>query len=177
METIARPYARAAFSIAKDQDGIVSWSDLLERLGSMMQVKELSAVIKNPVFQDTQKMGLFESVLGDIGNGDLNQEQQNFLQLLLKSRRAEYLPAISKMFAVMRQKQENIVEVNITSAYELDDNERAKLTDKITKVIGKKASINLQVEPSLVGGLIIEWNGKVMDASIFGKLEKLTAAL
>lgn len=177
METIARPYSRAVFAIAKDQDTINSWSELLESLSSLVQVKELANVIKNPVVQKKDKLQLLEAVLASIESIKLNAEQQKFLQLLINNRRTEFLPAINKIFTDMRRKAENLVEVNITSAYELDEAESDKLTQQITDTIGKKASINLRVDSALVGGVIIEWDGKVKDASILGKLEKLAAAL
>ncbi len=177
METIARPYARAAFALAKDQSAVKPWSELLDNLSGLVQVKELANVIKNPVLQKGEKLQLLEDVLDGVGSAKLNAEQKNFLQLLISNGRVECLPAINKIFVAMQQKEENLIEVNITSAYELDEAESDKLTKQITDSIGKKASVNLRVDSALVGGVIIEWDGKVKNASILGKLEKLAAAL
>lgn len=180
METIARPYARAVYSIAKDQDAISIWSDMLEALSNLVQVKELASAINNPVLQKDKKLQLLTDVLSSDDSASLNkvnQEQKNFLQLLIANGRVEFLPAISKMFTEMRQQEENLIEINITSAYELAAEESDKLAQQIASQVGKKASINLKVDPALVGGVIVEWDGKVKDASILGKLNKLVAAL
>lgn len=175
METIARPYARAAFAIAREAREVEKWSEFLNKLAQYVLVNHCIEVLKNPIVKHNEKMSLLFSIFDS--QEELNTEQKNFLSLLLINDRANFLPVIQEIFMQMKQLIENTIDINVTTAYKLDSDEEFKIAEKLGKMTGRKANIIQQLDTSLIGGLIIEWDGKTLDCSIKGKLEKLRANL
>ena len=176
METIARPYARAVFAVAQQSKNATEWLGFLENLAAALKNKELLGYMKNPLLNNQAKADFLFSVAEGM-KSKVSDEQKRFLELLVRYRRVDCLPAIAKLFAISQQQAENFTEVFITSAHELSDQEKADLEGSLVKRIGKKVRIKEQIDQSLLGGAVIEWDDKIIDGSVRGKLEKLTARL
>ena len=174
METIARPYARAIFSLAKEDDRIDEWMILLEHLAALMRIKDFAVAVKDPTQSIKDKSDMLVKALADLNIGD---KEKNLIFLLIDKRRFEMVATIRDLLAKMRSDADNKLEINISTAYELSDEERQNLVAKFSSISGKQASIKEKVDKSLIGGLIIEWDGETLDSSIRGRLEKLSASL
>ena len=187
METIARPYARAAFATAQQAQQVQDWFEFFCGLERFIRSKQLVDTLKNPTISKKDKMSLFLSLFAEGGEGttssatsalpELKQPQKNFLSIILADRRVEYLPAMKELFNQMKLAAENTINVQVTTAYKLEEKEKSNIAQLIGKLTDKKADIIEEVDASLIGGVIIEWDGKTMDHSIKGKLDKLRTNL
>ena len=195
METIARPYARAAFATAQQAQQVQDWFEFFCELEMFIRSKQLVDTLKNPTISRKDKMSLFISLFAKAGGGEqtageqqttsvatsatpeLKEPQKNFLAMVLANRRVEYLPAMKELFNLMKLAAENTINVQVTTAYKLEEKEKSNIAMLIGKLTDKKADIIEEVDASLIGGVIIEWDGKTMDHSIKGKLDKLRTNL
>ena len=194
METIARPYARAAFATAQQAQQVQDWFEFFCELERFIRSKQLVDTLKNPTISRKDKMSLFLSLFAkaegkeqtageqtagkeQAATSELKEPQKNFLAMVLANRRVEYLPAMKELFNLMKLAAENTINVQVTTAYKLEEKEKSNIAMLIGKLTDKKADIIEEVDASLIGGVIIEWDGKTMDHSIKGKLDKLRTNL
>jgi F-type H+-transporting ATPase subunit delta len=168
--TLARPYARAAFSLAREQGRLPQFSQ---------QLAFAAIAVAQPVVQ---------SVLGDprIGAGDLvdvllppdgDAVFRQFLVVLGENRRLPLLPEIAGLFDELRADAEKVVKATITSAQALDAAELAKLTESLRKRFGREVEVSTAVDAALIGGAVIDAGDVVIDGSLRTKLARLGAAL
>jgi F-type H+-transporting ATPase subunit delta len=170
--TIARPYAEAAFKLAREQGAMPSWNDALGRLAAVANAPEARAVVGNPNLTVAQLAGLFSD-----SSGVLTQEQKNFVTMLAQNDRLSVLPEISAMFAKLQHGQEGVVDAHVESAFPLSDAQLAEIVKTLEAKVGKKVSATASVNADLIGGVSIKIGDEVMDTSVRGKLAQLSKSL
>lgn len=169
METIARPYARAAFHVAQETGRLDAWSHFLKFLASCLADKFFAAHLMNPTITKEEKV----ERLRDLSPRELDSHQQNFLQLILLNNRIGFVLAMVRLFEEMKLKQAQEAVAQIKTAFPLDKAEETRLMEFLSRRSGGKVNLAMTVDPDLKGGLIIELDGKTTDYSIKGKLDKL----
>ncbi|HFB63906.1 MAG TPA: F0F1 ATP synthase subunit delta [Aeromonadales bacterium] len=175
--TIARPYAKAAFEFALENKALARWSTALDQLAVIAGDEDVIAFVKNPKVTSDQRLALFESLFKAIAGETEDKKIVNFIQLLAINNRLLALPAIAEQFTVLKADHEKTVEVELTSAIELSDELKGKFASKLAKKLGRKVSIQNNVDPSLIGGLIVKAEDLVIDGSISGRIAKLSESL
>lgn len=170
--TIARPYAEAAFKLAREQGAMPSWNDALSRLAAIAHAPEAQAVVGNPNLTVSQLAGLFSD-----SSGALSQEQKNFVTMLAQNDRLSVLPEIASMFNKLQHEQEGIVDAHVESAYPLSDAQLADIVKTLEARVGKKVTATSSVNAELIGGVSIRIGDEVMDTSVRGKLAQLSKSL
>jgi F-type H+-transporting ATPase subunit delta len=170
--TIARPYAEAAFKLAREQGAMPSWNDALGRLASVANAPEARAVVGDPNLTVAQLATLFSD-----SSGTLTQEQKNFVTMLAQNDRLSVLPEISTMFAKLQHGQEGVVDAHVESAFPLSDAQLAEIVKTLEAKVGKKVSATASVNGDLIGGVSIKIGDEVMDTSVRGKLAQLSKSL
>ena len=172
--TIARPYARAAFSYALDQaQGLNSWSKMLALLAVASSEKLVLEALDDPLLSGVEEANLLIGVLGD----ELSEEAKNFVTVLAGYSRIELLPNIAEMFELLKANQEKTMEVEVTSAFEVTDGEKIALSEALRKKLQREIKLETSVDPNLLGGVVIKAEDTVIDDSVRGKLQKLSNAL
>ena len=171
--TVARPYSRAVFEIAREEDALAGWSEFLER-GAMAAADErVQALIGNPAVSREELAQLFIEVCGDTAGAN----GTNFLKLLAENGRMDWLPEIASRFEVLRADAENIVDVQLTSAVELDAEQRDSFAASLKKRLGREVRLHCDTDEKLLGGAIIRAGDLVIDGSLSGRLERLAGAV
>jgi len=170
--TIARPYAEAAFKLARELGSLPAWSDALRRL---------AAVAANPVAHDligTPQLSVSQvaSLIADAA-GELSAEQRNFVQVLAENERLSVLPEVAGQFEALRNDFENVVDAQISSAFPLSDAQVAEIVGTLAAKHGRQVKASVTVDPDLIGGVSIRVGDEVTDASVRGKLAQLASAL
>ena len=166
LATIARPYARAAFMHAQGAGAFKAWGDLLDAAAVAVADERIRAAIGAPQRTKGAAAELVVSVLGAAGVA-VDSGAKNFLALLGENRRLETLPAIAAQFAELRAAAENIVDVTVVSAMALDAGQQAKL----------KTALHESVDPTLLGGAVIQAGDLVIDGSLKGRLARLATQM
>jgi len=170
--TIARPYAEAAFKLARDQGSMPAWNDALGRLAAIARAPEAQGLIGNPNLTVTQLASVFAD-----SAGTLTQEQKNFVTMLAQNDRLAVLPEIAGMFGKLQHAQEGVVDAHVESAYPLSDAQLAEIVTTLEARVGKKVSATSSVNAELIGGVAIHIGDEVMDTSVRGKLAQLSKSL
>jgi F-type H+-transporting ATPase subunit delta len=172
--TIARPYARAAFSAALDDaSGLVSWSRMLNLLGAAVILEPVHQALDNPRLTTAEEGALLLDIMGE----ELSDKGKNFVAVLAEYGRIQLLPTIYDLFELMKAHHEKTMDVTLTSAYEVSDQDAEKLSAALKKRLQRDIHFSATVDRSLLGGVIIRTEDIVIDNSVRGKLEKLAQAL
>lgn len=171
--TIARPYASAVFEQAQDEGNLEQWSLLLDNLSTIVRDPQMRMILSNPNVSDAQLLELVNDVLDE----QLSTTATNFIKVLIQSNRLGFVPNISALYEDKRAEAEGRMDVNVISAYELEQGQQAQIAEAMGKKLGKKISIKPQLDNHLIGGMIIRAGDSVIDASIRGRLTELQNTL
>ena len=171
--TIARPYAQATLALAKEQNALQQWSEMLQFASAVAADEEMAALIDSPKLSGEQTAELFLDICGD----KLNEHGKNFVRVLADNDRLDVLAEITELFEIERAQSEGTVEAQVISAVELNDTQKSKITESLKKRLGRDVTLDCSVDASIVGGAIIRAGDVVIDGSVTGKLNKLAAAL
>lgn len=171
--TIARPYAEAAFQLAKAEHGLQAWAEALERMAAVAANPEMKACIENPRLLPAQLAQLFLGVVGDV----LSPEQQNFVHVLVANERLDVLREISDLFLELKNSAEGTKEALIASAFALAPADLKALVADLENRFQCKIQASVSIDSELIGGVKIAVGDQVIDASVRGKLAAMAAAL
>ena len=170
--TIARPYAEAAFKLAREQNALPSWSDALSRLAVVAGTDVARELIGNPQLSNAQVAGVVADAAGQLG-----AEQKNFVQVLADNERLAVLPEISTLFDELRNEHEGVLDAQISSAYPLVEQQVDDIVATLRQKYGKQIKATVHVDADLIGGVAIRIGDEVIDASVRGKLAQMAGAL
>jgi F-type H+-transporting ATPase subunit delta len=168
MEEIAEVYARSLFEVAKEHDEL---EEVHEQLGAFADVlaenRQLQVFFFSPYFSSEEKK---DNVPKVIEGG--NEYFVRFLQVLAEKHRLPVLFRIRRAFDEMWAKEQNLLEVSVTSAVELDEETVKGIGKKIEEQTGQRVELSSTVDPELIGGIVIRVGNKVLDASVRNRLER-----
>ena len=173
LTTLARPYAKAAFEFALEQKNLAGWSDMLAFLSMVSKDEAMVNLLDSP---SITKEKAAEAVLL-VAKEKLNDHGSNFVRQLASNGRLELLPEILALFEANKAEYEKTVDVDLTSAIALTEQQLSQFGERLESQLGRKVNINCQTDPSVMGGLIIRAGDLVIDASIRGKLDDLADSL
>src|SRR5437763_5864589 len=148
MAVVARTYARALFGAAKDAGRLDAIRDELDGfVSALREVPELRALIRNPELDPRAKAGVLQAVLQES-----DELLVNFVRVVTEKGRAPMLEEIAREYDALVAAEEQILEVQLTTAYELSDDEAASITDQIESASGRRVEAARTVDPDLIGG-------------------------
>ncbi len=173
--TLARPYARAAFGIARDEgtaskESFAAWSQALGFAAQVAADPRVAGILANPKLSDDEAVTLLASP----GAGET---VARFLRMLSENRRMELLPEIAGLYEELRHEAERVVKAKVTSAAALPDAELESIRAALRTRFGREVDLDTAIDESLIGGAVIDAGDVVIDGSLKGKLTRLQAAL
>lgn len=175
--TVARPYAKAVFLIAKEENSISGWSNLLAVLDEISADVEASDFISRPDFSLQEKTQFLQTAVATLLKRKLTNQEANFLSVILSAKRYEMFPSIRQAYDEMVLSDESIIEVELVSAFEVKESENEMFVKALEKHFQKSIKLNVSIDPNLIGGAVIKAGDWVMDGSIKGRLEQMTSFL
>jgi F-type H+-transporting ATPase subunit delta len=171
--TLARPYAQAIYSLAKETDALDAWSGALAFLKSVANDATFQATVSAPDIQVTDVEDLFLSICSD----QVTEEVRNFIRLLVRNGRLSVLDDVAKQYESLKADDEGVVSAIIKSAFDLDETQVRAITEILSKKLEKKISPSVTTDPNLIGGIKVYVGDKVWDASVRGRLQHMAATL
>lgn len=168
--TLARPYARAAFAVAREAGALPAWSAALGFAARVAAEPQVAVLLDNPKLTRADVVAL----LSPDGAQDAFH---NLLGLLFDNRRLPLLPEIAGLFDELRFEAERVVRAKVTSAATLADAELETIKAALRKRFGREVEIETAIDESLIGGALISASDIVIDGSVKGKLARLQTAL
>ena len=171
--TLARPYARAAFSLARDAGALAGWSDALGFAARVAADPQVASLLGNPKLTTANAVELLSPPTVAIDADTFAR----FIGLLADNRRLSLLPEIAGLFDELRFEAERVVKARVTSATALPAGELETIKAALKKRFGREVDIETAVDEDLIGGAVIDAGDVVIDGSLRGKLGRLQAAL
>ena len=169
MAVAERLYAKALFEAAEDSGRVDAVQRDLGAFADAVEASpELTAFLANPQVDPAAKVG----VLGELSEGS-DELVHNFLRLIALKGRAGQIPGIRDEFQALVDRAQGRVAVELTTAFELSDDEAASIVAQIEESSGRKVEATRKVDPELVGGMILQAGSLRVDASVRGRLERL----
>jgi F-type H+-transporting ATPase subunit delta len=173
LTTIARPYAEAAFRIARDANALPVWSEMLRFLGDVATDPQAAAALDNPKLTAGDKTALLLSIAGE----RLDATGRNFVRVLVDADRVAVLPQIRALFEELKNDADGVAKARIDSAFPLSDAQTAELTAALEKRFGRKIEATVNVDPALGGGARITVGDTVIDGTIEAQLAQMATQL
>jgi F-type H+-transporting ATPase subunit delta len=168
--TLARPYARAAFSIARDGGDFAAWSDALGFSARVAADPQAAALLGHPKLSQAEAVALLSPDAAPASYAD-------FLALLAANRRLAALPEIAGLYEELRADAERVVRATVTSASALPAAELDGLRVALARRFGREVQLETAVDEALIGGAVIDAGDVVIDGSLRGKLARLQPSL
>ena len=169
MEEIATVYARSLFEVAQEQDKLDLIRDQLGAFSdALSETRELQVFFFSPYFSTQEKQdGLDRAVSG------ADPAVVNFLKLLIENHRMPVVFRVRRAFEDLWREENKLLPVQVTSAVELDKGTVKQIGDRIAEQTGRKVDLSAQVEPDILGGIVVRVGNSVLDASVRNRLEQL----
>ena len=171
---VSMRYAASLLDLAVEKNMLDTITSDIELIISVMvKSLDLGRALENPVIRPETKV----SILDEIFKSKVDPETLHFIKFLVKKGRENLLQEIADKFLELKDEKLGIVNVNVRTAFELTDEQRNELKNKIESILNKKARFKIKVEPDVVGGFIAQVNDTVYDASVKHQLEILKQQL
>src|SRR5262249_9030976 len=164
-----RMYARALFEAAQEAKRVDAVaSDLAALAAAMDDVPELRAFLRNPQIEPAGKA----AVLAEL-SADADELVRNFVRLAPEKGPAGEIVEFSAELEALVAQAQNRLSVELTTSYELSDKEAAAIVKTIEKASGRSVEATRTVDPSLIGGIVLQVGSHRADGSVRGRLERL----
>lgn len=171
--TIARPYARAVYTLARERSATEQWSSQLQVLAEVVTQDSIAPLLTNPRISADQLATILIEAAGD----SLVDGLPNLIRLLAARKRLSLLQEIATIFEALRQEQEGRVHADITVSHEIDDAHLNAIQAALARKLARQVDVSVSQDPSLIGGAIIKAGDVVIDGSMRGQLSELASAL
>ena len=170
--TIARPYAQAAFDVAKGEGNLAGWAVFLEAAATLASNEDVRQLAQNPKVAKSQLASLFDEAAKPVSDS-----QKNFLRTMIEQSRVDALPAVYEAFVAHKNAFEGSADAHIVTAYAMNDAQLQELVAALEKKLGKKLKPEVSVDESLIGGFCVTVGDEVLDMSVRAKLARMQSAL
>lgn len=172
--TLARPYAKAAFEEALATASLPVWTEALALAAQVVVEPRVATLVASPSLTSAQKATMLIDVCGD---EVLPQPARNFIRVLAENKRLPLLPQVHELFLAFKAAQEQSVDLEVTSAFEVTAEQSAELAAAIGRKLQRTVRVTSTVDKSLIGGMVIRTDDLVIDGSVRGRLAKLSEAM
>lgn len=172
--TAARRYAEAAFELARGEDALDAWAEDLRSAAAIAADEQVERVLDNPAIALAER----ESAIDAAFEGKVREPVRRLATLLLRRNRSSLLPAVSREFDRLLDRERGVVTAIVTSAAPLSDDDLAIVRRRVTSMRdASTVQLEQRVDESLIGGLTVRVGDRLIDASVRGRLERLRAQL
>lgn len=171
--SIARPYAKAVFDLAQQENAFDAWTAALEQLAVISNDADFSALVSDPRVEGAKVAEL----LTDLAKDSLPEGGANLIKLLVQNDRVQSLVDINQQYTDLVAKANALVNADVITAKPLTEDQKSSLAAALEQRLGLKVQLEETVDPDLIGGAVIKAGDMVIDGSAKGRIEKLTTAL
>jgi F-type H+-transporting ATPase subunit delta len=177
--TVARPYARALFALAREANDLDGWSDGLAVAASVTANASAHEYLTRPELGVTERSDFVGSIAAGLPGGSVlaSEAGRNLLKLLSENDRLSALGEISAQFDQLKAEQENKVRVTLVSASAVDSATADKIAEALGKRLGRSVELELELDVSLIGGAVVRAEDMVIDDSLQTRLKRLARSL
>jgi F-type H+-transporting ATPase subunit delta len=169
MEEIAEVYARSLFEVAKEHDVLERVHDELGQFAdALSEDRTLQVFLFSPYFSSQEKRDGVRRIVSDA-----DERMVNFLELLAERHRMPALFRIKREFDALWAEENKLLPVTVTSAVELDEGLAEEIGKRIQEQTGRRVELSSNVDPDVLGGLMVRVGNMVLDGTVRNRLERL----
>jgi F-type H+-transporting ATPase subunit delta len=173
LATLARPYSKAVFELAKSQGRLDAWARMLELLAAIAGQEPVRQLLDSPELTDSAKAQRLIRICGD----DVDDRGRALINLLAVNKRLALIGELREQFDELKAQEEQVLDVEVVSAYELTSAQADMLREALQRKFQREVNMTSRVDTGLVGGALIRAGDTVIDGSVRGRLAKLVEAL
>jgi len=168
---IATTYAKSLLDLAIDQSNLEPVKEDIDAFKASLESRDLYLLLKSPIINKNKKKQVFDAIFG----GKFNKVTSAFFDIVLKKGREMHLPEIANAFQLQYKAYHKITSVTIKTAVAISDAKLESIKAKLleSNITASSLDIATEVDPSLIGGFVIEVGDKLYDASVAHKLENI----
>ncbi|MGV6988057.1 F0F1 ATP synthase subunit delta [Testudinibacter sp. P80/BLE/0925] len=170
--TVARPYAKAAFDFAVEQNRLEQWQQMLNFSAAVTENDQIKNFLKES-FSPPKAAATLIQICGD----QLDQYGQNLIRLMAENKRLLALPEVLRLFEQLVDEYKSLAEVEVISAEPLTQQQQQNILQAMEKKLARKVKLNCSIDKSLIGGALIRSGDLVIDGSSRGQLARLANEL
>ena len=172
---IARRYAKALLLIGKEDDQVEAYREELDAFaGLMAKEKELSRAITNPLYESSGRRKVLQTLIEKLG---LSKVMTSYLMLLFDKGRMGYIVDINNFYQKLADELKGIARASLVSATELASDTVEKIRASLSQKTGKDIILEVEQDPSLIGGIVTKIGDLVLDGSIKTQLSNMRESL
>ncbi len=172
---VSQRYARSLFELAKDENSVAETEKELGRFATMLdESDDLKRLVSSPVFSAEDQLRAISAVIDKAGIKGL---VGNFLRVVAQNRRLFAVPGMIASFREIAADARGEVTADVTSAHALSSDQEHELKATLKSVAGRDVTINLTLDPTILGGLVVKMGSRQIDTSLKTKLNSLKLAL
>ena len=168
-ESAARRYAEAAFQVAVRDDAVGRWRSEPDSAAEVVATERIGRALANPSIPLETRSATAEATFGRL----VGPQVLNLIKLTLRRGRVEELPRIAAEFGRLDDQRQGITHATATSATALTPDEVRALAQKLEQTSGGRIALDVQVDPSLLGGVVVRVGDRLIDGSVRSRLERL----
>ncbi len=174
INTIASRYAKSLIDLAQEQDKLDRIRDDVEYFVDAAKVRDLYLLLKSPIVNTEKKNSIFKALFEE----RFDKMTFEFLKIILRKGREMYLPEIADSFVDQYRHINEISPVKLTTATTWTEEKLEEIKDKIreSNLTYKNIDLDVEVDSSILGGFVIEFEDKLYDASVLHQLEEMRKA-
>lgn len=172
---VAQKYAQALLDVAQTSNTVDAVGEQLQKAVELTEaVPQLLAVFQHPRISRDRKKQLVQRFFTD---PDYSPLMRDFLSLLIDRKRAGLLPAIQRCYVELVHELRNLMPARVTTAIPLSEAERAMILQRLRELTGRDIILQADVDPHILGGLVIRVGGHLIDGSLTSHLEQVKERL
>jgi len=173
LTTLARPYAKAAFELAREEQALAAWDDMLVLASEMVTEKSMTGLLESPHISSEEVVKIIKDAAGDAFTGRF----RDYLSVLGSNGRLSLVPQVASLFSKLREEAENRLSVKVVSAVPLNEEQAARLRESLSRRLECEIELDNEIDEDVIGGAVVYAGDQVIDGSLRGRLEKLSASL
>jgi F-type H+-transporting ATPase subunit delta len=173
LTTLARPYAKAAFDLARERQELSGWGSWLSVASEVVKNEAVASWLKTPTLDGSQPVRL----IADAAKVEVDSHFGRFLEVLAQNDRLGLLPEIEQLFGRLREGAEGRLKVRVVSAIPLQGDQAERMGAALQRRFECEIELENEVDAAVLGGAIIYAGDQVIDGSLKGRLDRLQSSL
>ena len=168
-KSAARRYAEAAFEVAVRDDAVDAWRNELDTAAAVVAEERIGRALANPAIPLETRIATAEATFGKV----VGPKVLNLVRLMLRRGRIQELPRLAAEFRRLDDDRQGIARASVTSTLPLEPDEVSALKERLASSTDRRVELDLKVDPSLLGGLVVRLGDLLVDGSVRSRLERL----
>jgi F-type H+-transporting ATPase subunit delta len=173
LATLARPYAKAAFELARDEQALARWDEMLGLASNIVADESMAKLLESPEVGESKVATIIFEVAGDLLDGRF----RDYLSVLAANGRLALLPQIAGLYRQLREEAEKRLSVRVVSAIPLDERQAERMKEALARRFDCEIELENEIDAHVIGGAVVYAGDQVIDGSLRGRLQKLSNSL